>query len=190
MEADVITLGTITIRRKPRESYHNHTVSKKVSTGDIIPFHVTDDKIDILIAYAIFINGERDIRTLEVRREFNLFGRLQHGLRLSIKEVPDNPRSLYAELRQAFPKHSFDKHETLHPTVHELDLDNGAAGLSVFSELQKLDAEVGTKQDLLGDTGRTSNHLCARFSKDNLWVPVVAYTLTRVLPISVGYTGA
>jgi hypothetical protein len=189
METEVITLGAITIRQRPEKIFEGHTTSRKIFTGRIIPFQVTDDTIDILIAYAIFINGERDIRTLDVQKEYNTFGRLKHGLRLSITPVPENPRRLYTELRQAFPKYEFDKHETLHPTISELDLDDGA-GLSVFGELRKYGADVGTKHDLIGDEGRTALHLCACFPKDNIWVPIIAYTTTRVLPISLGYTGS
>ena len=186
---DVLTLGTLTIRQRAEESYQSYTVGRKKSVGRIIPFHVTNDKIDLRIGYAIFINGERDIRTLEVQKEFNTFGRLVHGLRLAIQPVPDNHRDLYAELRQALPKDNFDKHETLHPTTSEVDLDQGS-GLSVFEELRKVGAQVGTKQNLLGETGKRGPYLCIRFPKDNLWVPVVAYVTTRVLPISRGYTGS
>jgi hypothetical protein len=185
---DVLTLGTLTIQQRDEESYQSYTVSKKKSIGKIIPFHVTDDKIDLLIGYAIFINGERDIRTLEVQKEFNMFGRLVHGLRLSIMPVPSDSRMVYIELKQAIPKNSFEKHETLHPTRSEADLDTGAR-LSVFNELKKAGAEVGTKLDLIGDNKKTSLNLCARFPKDNLWAPVVAYTATRILPISLGYKG-
>jgi hypothetical protein len=189
MDKDVITLGTITIQQRSEENFESYTVSGKKSIGRIIPFQVTDDRVDLRIAYAIFINGERDIRTLEVQKEFNTFGRLIHGLRLAIQPVSNNSHVLYAELRQAFPKESFDKHETLHPTVSEIDLDQGA-GLSVFEELKKVGAEVGTKQELLGESGKRSPYLCVRFLKENLWAPTVAYATTRILPISRGYSGS
>lgn len=189
MAEDVITLGSVTIRRGLTKSFESYTVSKKRSIGDVIHFHVTDDSIDLQLGYAIFINGERDVRTLDVLREYDTFYRLKHGLRLAIQPLPENPRSLYAELRQAYPKDSFDKHETLHPTMSEFDLDQGS-GLSLFSELRKAGADVGTKQELLGDTGKRSPYLCATFAKENLWVPLIIYTATRILPIANGYTGA
>ena len=73
--------------------------------------------------------------------------------------------------------------------MSEFDLDQGA-GFSLFSELKKAGAEVGTKQELLGETGRRSQYLCASFAKDNLWVPIIIYTVTRILPIANGYTGS
>lgn len=186
---DILALGTLTIRKESEESYQSYTVGRKKSVGRIIPFHVTDNRIDIRIGYAIFVNGERDIRTLEVEKEFNTFGRLIHGLRLAIQPVPDDHHDLYAELRQALPKDTFSRHETLHPITSEIDLDQGA-GLSVFDELKNVGAQVGTKQELLGETGKRAPYLCIRFHKDHIWVPVVAYVITRVLPISRGYTGS
>jgi hypothetical protein len=185
---DVLTLGTLTIRQRDEESYESYTAARKKSVGKIIPFHITDDKIDILIGYAIFINRERDIRTLDVLREFNTFGRLKHGLRLSVLPIPEDTQSFYIELKQALPKDSFDKHETLHPTRSESDLDEGAR-LPVFDELRKLGALVGTKQELIGDEKKTLLNLCARFPRENLWVPIVAYALTRILPMHWGYRG-
>ena len=185
---DVLTLGTMTIQQGAEESYQSYTVSKKKSIGKIIPFRVTGNKIDLLIGYAIFINGERDIRTLEVQKEFNTFGRLVYGLRLSIMPVPSDSRMVYIELKQAIPKNSFENHETLHPARSESDLDMGAS-LSVFDELKKAGAEVGTKLDLIDEDKKTSLNLCARFPKDNLWAPIMAYTATKILPISLGYKG-
>jgi len=186
---DIITLGSVTIRKGLPKPYESYTVSKKRSIGNVIPFHVTDDRIDIQLGYAIFITGERDVRTLEVLREYNTFDRLKHGLRLAIQPLSENPRRFYTELRQAYPKESIDKHETLHPTMSEFDLDQGS-GLSLFNELRKAGAEVGTKKELLGDTGKRSPYLCATFSKENLWVPIIIYTATRILPIANGYIGA
>ena len=189
MDEIVITLGTITIRQRAEESYENYTISNKKSVGRIIPFHVTDDKVDLRIGYALFINGERDIRTLGVQKDFNTFGRLSHGLRLAILPVPGDLHNLYAELKQAFPKESFTRHETLHPTLSEIDLDQGA-GLVVFAELRKVGAEAGTKRELLSKSGNRSSSLCILFSKDNLWAPIVAYVATRILPMANGYTGS
>ena len=188
MDENVLTLGTLTIQQQPEESFEGYTVAKVKSIGKFIPFHVTDERIDLLLGYVVFINGERDIRTRDIHKDFNTFERLKRGIRLSLLPVTDNPRKLYAELRQAFPKDRFDTHQTLHPTASEMDLDQGA-GLSVFEELKKVGAEVGTKQELLGETGKRSPYLSVRFSKDNLWAPVVAYAVTRILPIKLGYRG-
>jgi hypothetical protein len=183
------SLGTLVIQQKAEKSFENYTVSRKKSIGKIIPYHLENNRINILIGYAIFINNERDIRTLEVYDDFSTFGRLVHGLRLAIQPISGDPHNFYAELRQAFPRESFDRHETLHPTISEIDLDEGS-GLSVFEELRRAGAQVGTKQELIGESGKRSSYLCTRFSKDNLWAPIIAYVATRVLPISRGYSGS
>jgi len=185
---DVTTIGNLTIRQLTEELFENYTVSRKKEIGKIIPFHVSNDHVDMRIGYAIFINGERDIRTLEVHKDFSTFGRLTHGLRLAIQPIPNRPRQLYAELRQALPKDSFDKHETLHPITSDIDLDAGA-GLPVFELLRRTGAEVGTKQNLLGETNQRAAYLCISFPKDNLWPPVAAYVATRILPMARGYSG-
>ena len=52
--------------------------------------------------------------------------------------------------------------------LEEYLTDNGAR-LSVFNELKKAGAEVGTKLDLISDDKKTSLNLRARFPKGNLW---------------------
>lgn len=188
MIGDILTLGSLKIECYGEKNFESYTVSKKKSVGKLLSFHVTDEEINLLLGYADFINGERDIRTQEVSKDFTKYGRLIHGLRLAIQPVPENPRLCYAELRQAIPKDPFDKHETLHPTISESDLDDGA-GLSVFESLRQTGADVGTKAELLGETGKRSPYLCVRFPKDNIWAPVVAYTATRILPMKFGYRG-
>lgn len=188
MTNEVLALGPLTIQKGPEENFESYTSSRAKSVGKLTPFHVGGEGVSLLIGYAKFINGERDIRTTNIYKEFDTFERLKHGLRLSLIPTSDDVRMLYAELRQAFPKDHFSSHQTLHPTVSETDLDQGA-GLSVFNELRKAGAEVGTKQALLSETGKRSPYLCIRFSKDNMWAPIVAYATTRILPIKLGYRG-
>lgn len=188
MFGDSNTIGTLRLQVEIERTFESYTVSKKKSIGKIIPFHVTDEKVDLLIGYAIFLNGERDIRTMEVLKEHDTFSRLKHGLRLTVLPIPNRIDNYFVELKQAIPRDSFAKHETLHPTRYEADLDAGAK-LSVFSVLRKLGAKCGTKREVLADASKTSENLCASFSKENIWVPVGAYVLTRILPIRWGYRG-
>jgi len=188
MTNEVFTLGPLIIQKGPEENFESYTSSKVKSVGKLTPFHIGSEGVSLLIGYAKFINGERDIRTTNIYKELDTFERLKHGLRLTIQPTPSDSRMLYAELRQAFPKDNFSSHQTLHPTISETDLDEGA-GLSVFNELRKAGAEIGTKQALLGDVGRRAQYLCIRFPKDNIWAPIVAYAVTRILPIKLGYRG-
>jgi hypothetical protein len=188
MTGNIHKLGGITILQGEEGPFSGYTASRKWDVGRVIPFHVIGERIDINLGYIIFSCGERDIRVLEIQAEYDTFERLKHGLRLTMRPVPGEPRSLYIELKQAFSSNAFTKHETLHPTYSESDLDAGAR-MPVLGELRKIGAVVGTKEVVIGDTGRTAKHLSAHFPKDNLWVPVVAYIMTRILPMAWGYSG-
>ncbi len=187
-EETVHSLGSLTIHKGPEENFESYTTSRVKSLGKLTEFFVEGEGVRVLVGYAKFINGDRDVRTVKVYREFEKFHRLTHGLRLTLQPIPDDVRMLYGELRQAFPKDGFAVHQTLHPTVSEADLDQGA-GLPVFDELKKAGAQVGSRRELFGDTGRRAAYLCIRFDKKNLWAPIVAYTVTRILPIKLGYRG-
>ena len=188
MENEVLALGSLTIHKGPEENFESVTTSRVKSVGKFTEFFVRGEGVGISIGYAKFINGDRDIRTLKIYKGADTFNRLTHGLRLTLQPVPDGPRMLYAELRQAFPKDPSTTHQTLHSTIAESDLDAGA-GFPVFEELRKAGAEVGSKLELLGDMGKRSLYLCIKFPKDNLWAPIVAYTATRILPIKLRYRG-
>lgn len=188
MTNEILTLGLLTIHKGPEKSFEGQTTSRVKSVGKITEFFIQGDGLGISVGYVKFINGERDVRTIKIYQGFETFERLTRGLRLTLKPMPDNTRILYAELRQAFPNDPSNKHETLHSTMSVADLDAGA-GLSVVQELKKVGAEVGSKLELLGKVERKSQYLYMRFSKDNLWAPIVAYTVTRILPIKMGYRG-
>jgi hypothetical protein len=185
MENEVLTLGSLNIHKGPENNFEGQTTSKVKSIGKMAEFFIQGDGLGISVGYVKFINGDRDVRTIKIYKGADTFERLAHGLRLMLKPVPDNARMLYAELRQAFPKDPSTKHQTLHSTISEVDLDQGA-GLAVFDELKKAGAQVGSRRELFGDTGKRAAYLCIRFSKDNLWAPIAAYVVTRILPIKLG----
>ncbi|HRJ59386.1 MAG TPA: hypothetical protein PLV64_24110 [Anaerolineales bacterium] len=113
MTNEVLTLGPLTIQKGPEENFESYTSSRAKSVGKLTQFHVGGEGVSLLIGYSKFINGERDIRTTNIYKEFETFERLKHGLRLSLLPTSDDARMLYAELRQAFPKDNFSKHQTL-----------------------------------------------------------------------------
>ena len=66
----------------------------------------------------------------------------------------------------------------------ENELDAGA-GVAVARELKRHGAtRVGTRQELLGDEGRTRARLGVRFPASAELVPLVGYVLTRVAPVA------
>lgn len=63
------------------------------------------------------------------------------------------------------------------------ELDEGA-GLNVRTALVQAGArQIGTKVQLLHEAGTRRNYLCAIFPVEERLVPVVAFLLTRVLPL-------
>jgi len=56
------------------------------------------------------------------------------------------------------------------------------AGCDVTAVLAEMDAEVGTRASLIGDTSNHGSRYCARFPGHATEVAVVAYALTRIAP--------
>jgi len=127
-------------------------------------------------------NGERDVRAVDCRGP-NLplrLARLAHGLRLDVKK--ESSGNLSVTLRQArLKRNSQEEWPRLYKATPDELLDG--AKRSVTSELRKLGAKVGSRRELLGDTSSHKNCLCAIFPESAKHIPVVAYTLTRVLPV-------
>jgi hypothetical protein len=188
MDVAIRELGDLIIMQGEESKAYCQTTSKIKESATIKHFQISGGPVDLVIGYLIFLNGERDIRVVSVLKEFDTFGRLKHGLRLSILPIQGDRKNVYVELKQALPHAPGEKHETLHPTYAISSLDYGAK-LDAKTELEKVGAIIGTKKELLGDKGKTSLHLYARFQKENLWAPIIAYTLTRVLPVRWGYKG-
>jgi hypothetical protein len=90
---------------------------------------------------------------------------------------------LYAELRQVRLKPNGRGNLF---AASEPELDDGA-GVSLVRELQRHGALlVGTREELLGDEGRSRNRWGVRFPADGQIVPVLAYVCTRIEPVRRG----
>jgi hypothetical protein len=85
-------------------------------------------------------------------------------------------------LRQARVKP--DESQWSNPFKASLDELDAAAEVDARAELLSVGAQaVGTRSKLLGDEGLRRTDLCVTYRADDLIVPVVSYTITRVLPI-------
>jgi hypothetical protein len=127
-------------------------------------------------------NGERDVVACRRHDSPQRFDTLVERLRLAVTERDEN---LYAELRQVRLKPNGRGNLF---AADEADLDHGAA-VRVARELERHGAlEVGTREELVGDDGRTRGRMGVRFPSDAELVPVVAYVCTRVGPVARGLT--
>ena len=125
-------------------------------------------------------NGERDVVAVERHRSPQRFDTLVERLRLPVTQRGED---LYAELRQVRLKPNGRGNLF---AASETELSDGA-GVPVARELLRHGALlVGTREELLGDDGRTRHRWGVRFPPQAEMVPVVAYVCTRVGPVKRG----
>jgi hypothetical protein len=124
-------------------------------------------------------NGERWVECHVIDSPSILVRRVDGRLRLTTTAASHGTR--FCELRQARPKG--DRWANLYKaTLTELDT---RAGVKVAEMLRNVGAhEVGTRESLLGHRGPRRDYLCALFDEDNDLLPIVAFLLTRVLPLA------
>jgi CheY-like chemotaxis protein len=151
-------------------------------------FEVEGNGVKLDLAYTTWETGERDIRTAYKVNGPAALRRLQGGrLRLPImpidNEGSDQKKLDYVILRQARVKiDTTDKWSNLFKAGWE-DLDDGSRLDSIEILKQAKTLHLGTKQELLGVNDRSRLFLCAIFERNNELFPVVAFVLTRVLPL-------
>lgn len=131
---------------------------------------------DLWLAWAR--NEERWVDVQSVRTPFPLLNRLDGRFRMSISD--GGGATSVCSLLMARPK--LDGKVSLVPaSLRELTV---RLPVSVPAELRQAGAlDVGSRLAVLGDSGRTRETLVATFPDDNEHVPLLAYALTRILPL-------
>jgi hypothetical protein len=87
----------------------------------------------------------------------------------------------------SFARLAFDRTDVRVFNADLTDLDR-AAGVNVESALLACGADaVGAREALLGDSGPARGRFGARFTDKDMPVPLVAYVVTRVAPVAVGF---
>lgn len=138
--------------------------------------HPAGHSLDVL--YVMAENGERWVEARRVKSPSVRLKRLDGRLRLTIQP---HQGQAYCELRQARAKGG-SWANLYKATLDEL---SAGAGVGVHGLLGQAGAHsVGSRADVLGDTDRRRTFLCVRFDRDAEEVPIVAFLLTRVLPLS------
>lgn len=165
-------------KRVRGNSFKARNISGKAS---VFRVHIRK-KHYIDLAYTRWETGERDVHVLDVESSNRaLKNRLTHGLRLGIKLL--SKRVCVVELRQAQIK---DGDPNAWSSAYKASLSqlSEGAGLDIVEALKIAGAElVGTKEEVLGESGRNRNFICATFPEKAIWPPVVAYVATRILPL-------
>jgi hypothetical protein len=179
--------GPVQLDYVGRTTIRGHTFTGEKTSGTAVIYRATIAEEEYLdIAYAVWSTGERDVRALEVESSRRALRRLEHGLRLGVER--HSSELSVVELRQARIRYDDLRQWSNLFKASRRELRDGA-GVDVGRILRRAGTiDVGTKQDVLGEFGRHREFLCATFQRNAQWPPVVAYVLTRVLPLMRGYT--
>lgn len=126
-------------------------------------------------------NGERDIVTFARHSSPQIYDTLVERLRLSVLVRG----GVYVELRQARVRANG------HAGLFDASLAalSRGAGVDVPGILRQFGATaVGTRSEILGDTGRSRHRIGACLAAGPGSSPLVAYVLTRIAPVAHGIT--
>jgi hypothetical protein len=110
------------------------------------------------------------------------YDRLLHGARMSVLDKGDGTEIVEAGLLAWDPGQGPQGWgNPKQATLEQLDGLLGRSAAALLVEAGALD--VGTRQQVFGDTSKRRNWLCVSFPAGDPVVPLATYTLTRVLPI-------
>jgi hypothetical protein len=139
--------------------------------------HESGHRLDLLSIRAE--NLERWIEARRIESPSPWVRNLDGRLRLTIGRASSGEH--WCELRQAQPKGA-GWSNLFGASLEELDR---GASVSVARELRVAGArDIGTRATVLGEEGRRRSSLCVLFDWENEAVAVLAFLLTRVLPLS------
>jgi hypothetical protein len=156
------------------------TASRNISKGQAYNFRlVAGKKIDMLIGEIHWSNGDWEVRVLEAERAPDSLRRLEHGLRMGLQRQTRN--RAVAEIRVARCKDG-NWSNMFKTSRSEMKVIIGKDIGSFLSQFGN--AQVETRESILGDVSNRRGDLCVLFDDDNSLIPVVVYFATRVLPIS------
>jgi hypothetical protein len=134
------------------------------------------------VALTSWEHGDRDVRCFKRLAGPIMYDRLVHGARLGVASKRDGQWDtelgilrFHDDRQPTVVKAAWEDLDTvLNADARQFLLDHGASG-------------VGTKDALIGDTGKRRSYLMMVSAVDDPAPPIVAYTLTRVLPLLTGF---
>jgi hypothetical protein len=179
-----ITVGQVTLMTTDQlVPVQGEAVSGGLQAGVAAAAEIrTPDGGILEVALTGWENGDRDVRCFKRLAGPIMYDRLVHGARLGV--ASKRPGQWDTELgilrfhddRQPTMVRAAwdDLDKVLNADARQLLLDHGATG-------------AGTKEAVIGDTGKRRGYLMMVSPADDPTPPLVAYTLTRVLPLLTGF---
>jgi hypothetical protein len=147
------------------------------------------DEWKIQVSDVEWSSGARNIQTMgPCTTAPKPIRRLEHGLRMSVYKQDKN--HLYVELSQA-----------------RVDIDGGTGWSNIYmATMKQLDkgagikkgvekylkpygVEIGDRDSIVGWGDSHKNYLYASFPRESTHVPIICYTITRILPLCYLYEG-
>lgn len=160
------------------ETFSNGTQSGQAFAANV---RVPDGAI-LEVGVTQWITGEVDVRTFTRLTGPVIYDRLTKGARLGVSDVDGDVSTCELGIL------SF--HADRQPTVikaSDKDLDQVTQGSARHSLINLGALEVGTREEIYGDTSRRRTYQAVMFPRGDSTVPLAAYVLTRVLPMYRGF---
>lgn len=164
-------------------SVQGETFSNGTQSGQAVAANVrVPDGAMLEVGITQWATGEVDVRTFTRLTGPVIYDRLTKGARLGVSDAGRDVSTCELGIL------SF--HADRQPTVikaSDRDLDEVIQGSARHSLLNLGALEVGTREDIYGDSGRRRSYQAVLFPHGDSTVPVAAYVLTRVLPMYRGF---
>ena len=156
------------------------TSSRNVSKGQAYQFELrAGNRVALTLGEVHWANGDWEVRGLSVERAPDSLRRLEHGLRMGVRRMTRGRGLVEIRVARCKDQNWSNMFQTSETEMKQI------IGAPLGTFLRKFGAlEVGSREDVLGDVSNRRNDLCATFNDDDSLVPIVAYFVTRVLPIA------
>lgn len=178
-----VTVGVFAVRTGIEQVRHRgETVSGVISEASCYLSRVVGPNLGMVIADLEWDNGEREIRGWSMSEGPDLLAQVVGRLRIGVYQHPALDRSSVMDLRLPVINP-----ETSRVTVRQASIEKleAIAGPTIVSGLDEFgEVTFGTRAEILRDTGRRRNDLCAVFPNDKMAVPSILWLLTRLLPLT------
>jgi hypothetical protein len=168
------------------EEIRNETIGRSVQNGKAYFSDLIGPFIALTVADIEWANGEREVRGWSSHESDPMYEQVVDRLRIGIYRSPIFEDIAIMDLRVPGPFRDGRRATVRRVSAAELDelfgFDLGAA-LDRFGE-----ATLGTRAELVRDTGNRRNDLCVAFPLANLSVPPVVWSLIRPLALGLRNT--